>query len=226
MSAEVWGDLIPSLCDAAQCYDPEMRYQYSLSDLRNKEWKAVLATTMVNSIPHAVAVLLFKNMHLPIDDDSEFAEDAASKLASENSMMQQMLTMMQQTQNLLVQQQQQQMARPPRSPRQTTAVAVAYYQPDLPEGRGTVNAVPYECEFDYYDVNLDGFYYYGNDAEYYDYEEREEDAMPNETAAYGPINHDYYDGNLETDACIQQAASVTAARDEESAPESDHDDSD
>ncbi|KAE9272436.1 hypothetical protein PR003_g30200, partial [Phytophthora rubi] len=114
MSAEVWGDLISGLCDEAQCYDAEMRYQYFLSGLRNKEWKAVLATTMVNSILHAVAVLLFKNMHLPIEDDDEFAENATSKPNSENAMMQQMLTMMQQTQNLLVQQQQQQMARPPR----------------------------------------------------------------------------------------------------------------
>ncbi|KAE9030743.1 hypothetical protein PR002_g9814 [Phytophthora rubi] len=98
MSAEVWGDLISSLCYAAQCYDAEMRYQYFLSGLRNKEWKAALATTIVNSIPHAVAVLLFKNMHLPIEDDSEFAEDSGSKPATENAMMKQMLTMMQQTQ--------------------------------------------------------------------------------------------------------------------------------
>ncbi|GMF45766.1 unnamed protein product [Phytophthora fragariaefolia] len=139
MSAEVWGDLISSLCDAAQCYDAEMRYQYFLSGLRNKEWRAVLATTMVNSIPHAVAVLLFKNMHLPIDDDSEFAEEVATKPASESSMMQQMLTMMQQTQNLLVQQQQQHMARPPRSPRQSMAIAAAYDQPELPE---QLNASP------------------------------------------------------------------------------------
>ncbi|KAE8899636.1 hypothetical protein PF010_g25935 [Phytophthora fragariae] len=87
---------------------------------------------MVNSIPHAVAVLSFKNMHLPIEDDDEFAENATSKPNSENAMMQQMLTMMQQTQNLLVQQQQQQMARPPRSPRQQVAVAAAYDQPEQP----------------------------------------------------------------------------------------------
>ncbi|KAE8977894.1 hypothetical protein PR001_g25000, partial [Phytophthora rubi] len=36
MSAEVWGDLISGLCDEAQCYDAEMRYQYFLSGLRNK----------------------------------------------------------------------------------------------------------------------------------------------------------------------------------------------
>ncbi|KAE9052764.1 hypothetical protein PF010_g33108, partial [Phytophthora fragariae] len=40
MSAEVWGDLISGLCNEAQCYDPQMRYQYFLSGLRNREWKA------------------------------------------------------------------------------------------------------------------------------------------------------------------------------------------
>ncbi|GMF34277.1 unnamed protein product [Phytophthora fragariaefolia] len=219
---------------------------------------------MVNSTPHAVAVLLFKNMHLPIDDDSEFAEEAASKPASESSMMQQMLTMMQQTQNLLVQQQQQHMARPPRSPRQSMAVAAAYDQPELPEqlnespraaarsampetpfrgirqgpdingytpnrfgrlpkGRGLVNAVPVACEFDDYDVHLDDYYYYDDEAKYYAYAGREENAIPNETAAYGPTDHDYYAVNPEVEACVLQAASVTTARDEESAPEPNHD---
>ncbi|KAE9341072.1 hypothetical protein PF008_g10810 [Phytophthora fragariae] len=31
MSAEVWGDLISGLCNEAQCYDRQMRYQYLLS---------------------------------------------------------------------------------------------------------------------------------------------------------------------------------------------------
>ncbi|KAE9327482.1 hypothetical protein PR003_g16010 [Phytophthora rubi] len=351
MSAEVWGDLISGLCDEAQCYDAEMRYQYFLSGLRNKEWKAVLATTMVNSIQHTVAVLLFKNMHLPIEDDAEFAENATSKPNSENAMMQQ-------TQNLLVQQQQQQMARPPRSPRQQVAVAAAYDQPELPgqqndsthaaprssmpetpfrgnrqgpdmytqegrvvcgrchnlgcsrincqrslatcphcnlkghigvecklprpgqmqsggqggpprgirrcfmcqspdhivmncptraailqmtpqgaannsaqvsvpglpERRGTVKAVPGECEFDDFDVKLNDNYYYDDEAEDYDYEGREEEALPNEMATYDPTELDYWNGNQEAEACVQQAASVTTARDKESAPEHDYDD--
>ncbi|KAE8877653.1 hypothetical protein PF005_g17571 [Phytophthora fragariae] len=37
MSAEVWGDLMSSLCNAALCYDEQMRYQYFLSGLRNRE---------------------------------------------------------------------------------------------------------------------------------------------------------------------------------------------
>ncbi|KAE8952829.1 hypothetical protein PR001_g33132, partial [Phytophthora rubi] len=56
MSAEVWGDLISGLCNEAQCYDPQMRYQYFLSGLRNREWKAALNTLMVNSIEGAVIV--------------------------------------------------------------------------------------------------------------------------------------------------------------------------
>ncbi|POM75740.1 Hypothetical protein PHPALM_7116 [Phytophthora palmivora] len=61
MSAEVWGDLISGLCDAAHCCDPQMRYQYFLAGLRNKDWRAALSTTM--------------NMHLPIEDESEYADE-------------------------------------------------------------------------------------------------------------------------------------------------------
>ncbi|KAE9069616.1 hypothetical protein PF010_g26594, partial [Phytophthora fragariae] len=80
MSAEVWGDLISGLCNEAQCYDPQMRYQYFLSGLRNREWKAALNTLMVNSIEGAVIVLLAKNMHQPVEDDA-----APSKPPSENA---------------------------------------------------------------------------------------------------------------------------------------------
>ncbi|OWY91962.1 hypothetical protein PHMEG_00039221 [Phytophthora megakarya] len=72
MSAEVWGDVISNLCDAAQVVDPHMRYQYFLAGLRNKEWKTALQTTMVNDIPRAVTTLLYKNMHLPTEDEAEF----------------------------------------------------------------------------------------------------------------------------------------------------------
>ncbi|KAI9990785.1 hypothetical protein PInf_018363 [Phytophthora infestans] len=68
MSAEFWGDPVSGLCDAAQCYDSQMRYQFFMSSLRNKEWKAALATTMVNSISQVIAVLLYKNMHLPVEE--------------------------------------------------------------------------------------------------------------------------------------------------------------
>eukprot|EP00644_Phytophthora_capsici_P016226 jgi/Phyca11/117746/e_gw1.34.299.1 len=53
------------LCDEAQYFDPEMRYQYFLSGLRNRKWRSILDTSLVNSIPEAVTVLLYKNQHLP-----------------------------------------------------------------------------------------------------------------------------------------------------------------
>ncbi|KAE9010896.1 hypothetical protein PR003_g15513 [Phytophthora rubi] len=68
MSADVWGDWISGICDDAQCFDPSMRYQYFLAGLRNSEWKAVLSTMTMNSIQQAVTVLLYMNMHLPVED--------------------------------------------------------------------------------------------------------------------------------------------------------------
>ncbi|KAK1947620.1 hypothetical protein P3T76_001630 [Phytophthora citrophthora] len=37
MSAKVWSDLISRLCDDTRCYDLDLRYQYFLSGLRNRE---------------------------------------------------------------------------------------------------------------------------------------------------------------------------------------------
>ncbi|OWZ08405.1 hypothetical protein PHMEG_00019059 [Phytophthora megakarya] len=116
MSAEAWGDVISNLCDAAQVVDPQMRYQYVLAGLRNKEWKTALQTTMVNDIPRAVHTLLYKNMHLPAEDEAEFEDEVTKKPIMEEGMMQQMLGLMQQTQNLLVTQNQL-MARSPCSSR-------------------------------------------------------------------------------------------------------------
>ncbi|KAE8910623.1 hypothetical protein PF005_g1500 [Phytophthora fragariae] len=104
MSVEVCGDLIRGLCDEAQCFDPRMRYQYVLSGLRNKEWKAALSTAMVNSIQQAVAVLLYKNMHIPVEDDADFADVVAStsKSAAESTLLTQMMQMLQANQNLIL----------------------------------------------------------------------------------------------------------------------------
>ncbi|KAE9083538.1 hypothetical protein PF007_g21865 [Phytophthora fragariae] len=128
MSAEVWGDLISGLCNEAQCYDPQMRYQYFLSGLRNREWKAALNTLMVSSIEGAVIVLLAKNMHQPVEDDDDFVDAAPSMTPSENAVVLQMMQMLQQTQNLILQQQQD-LARSPRSPRRPTYAAAAYEEP-------------------------------------------------------------------------------------------------
>ncbi|OWY95037.1 hypothetical protein PHMEG_00035071, partial [Phytophthora megakarya] len=116
MSAEVWGDVISNLCDSAQVTDPQMRYQYFLAGIRNKEWKAALQTTMIIDIPRAVMTLLYKNMHLPTENELEFAGETTKKPSSEESMMQQMMGQMQKTQHLLVSQNQL-LARPPRSPK-------------------------------------------------------------------------------------------------------------
>ncbi|KAE8961940.1 hypothetical protein PR001_g29878, partial [Phytophthora rubi] len=105
-----------------------MRYQYFLSGLRNREWKAALNTLMVNSIEGAVIVLLAKNMHQPVEDDADFVDAAPSKTPSENAAVLQMMQMLQQTQNLILQQQQD-LARSPRSPRRPTYAAAAYEEP-------------------------------------------------------------------------------------------------
>ncbi|KAG3124703.1 hypothetical protein PI126_g23123 [Phytophthora idaei] len=102
-----------------------MRYQYFLAGRRNKGWKTTLSTSLVNSISQAVAVLLYKNMHIPNEDEAAFADENKTKPAAENATMQQ-------TQNLLAQQPQQ-MTRPPRSPRRNNYAAVAYdgYAPNI-----------------------------------------------------------------------------------------------
>ncbi|KAE9277994.1 hypothetical protein PF008_g28722 [Phytophthora fragariae] len=127
MSAEVWGDLIQGLCDETQCFDPRMRYQYFLSGLRNKEWKTALSTAMVNSIQQAVAVLLYKNMHIPVEDDADFADVVAntSKNAAESTLLSQMMQMLQANQNLILQQQRELM-QSPRPPRRSNYAAAAF----------------------------------------------------------------------------------------------------
>ncbi|OWZ17280.1 hypothetical protein PHMEG_0008800 [Phytophthora megakarya] len=82
MSAEVWGDVITSLCDAAHVTDPQMRYQYFLTGLRNKECKAAVQTTMVNDIP--------------------LQGETPKKSSNEDNVMQQMMDLMQQAQNFMV----------------------------------------------------------------------------------------------------------------------------
>ncbi|KAK1941821.1 hypothetical protein P3T76_006885 [Phytophthora citrophthora] len=123
MSAEVWGDVISSLCDAAQYFDREMRYQYFLSGLRNRQWRNTLDTSLVNSIPQAIVVLLYKNEHLPVEDDADF-EDEPPKSTTNDDLMEQMLSVMQQTQSLLAQQQAQ--ATPAATQGGTTAAAIHY----------------------------------------------------------------------------------------------------
>ncbi|KAE9016528.1 hypothetical protein PR002_g13636 [Phytophthora rubi] len=106
MSAEVWGNWISGICDDAQCFDPLMRYQYFLAGLRNSEWKAMLSTTMVTSIQQAVTILLYHNMHLPVEDDADFEDEIASETPNDDLVNMQMIQILQQNQNLIMQQQQ------------------------------------------------------------------------------------------------------------------------
>ncbi|KAG3152191.1 hypothetical protein PI126_g10618 [Phytophthora idaei] len=64
-------------------------------------------------------------MHIPNEDDAEFADEAKANLVLEN-------TMMQQTQNLLAKQQQK-LARSPRPPRRVLQAAAGYdeYFPNI-----------------------------------------------------------------------------------------------
>ncbi|GMF20951.1 unnamed protein product [Phytophthora fragariaefolia] len=138
MSAEVWGDLIKGLCDDAHCYDPQLRYQYFLAGMRNREWKAALSTSLMNTIDHAVNVLLYKNMHLPVENDADFADETTTKSPNENTVMMQMMQLLQQNQNLILQQQQE-MARGPRSPRRAGFAAAAYEGHKKPPGGDQVS---------------------------------------------------------------------------------------
>ncbi|KAE9185484.1 hypothetical protein PF004_g23348 [Phytophthora fragariae] len=61
---------------------------------------------MVDTIPQAVAVLLYKNMHLPIEDVSDFGDGLDMNPATEDTLMQQMLSLLQQTQEFVEQRQQ------------------------------------------------------------------------------------------------------------------------
>ncbi|KAE9009267.1 hypothetical protein PR002_g15663 [Phytophthora rubi] len=80
-----------------------MRYQYFLSGLRSREWKAALNTLIVNSIEGAVIVLLAKNMHQPVEDDADFVDAAPSKTPFDSAAVLEMMQMLQQTQNMILQ---------------------------------------------------------------------------------------------------------------------------
>ncbi|KAG6624031.1 uncharacterized protein IUM83_02216 [Phytophthora cinnamomi] len=140
MSAEVWGDLVKSLCDEAQCFDPSMRYQYFLSGLRNREWKAALSSAVVSTIQQAVLILLQRGMHIPVEDDADFADEKSPEKKSEDSTLKEMMVMLQQNQNLIMQQQAE-LARAPRSPRRPSYAAAAYESQPVAQP-SVQNAIP------------------------------------------------------------------------------------
>ncbi|EGZ24442.1 hypothetical protein PHYSODRAFT_284928 [Phytophthora sojae] len=95
------------------CFDPTMRYQYFLSGLRNREWKAALSSAMASTIQQAVLILLQRGMHIPVEDDADFADDKSSEKKSKDSAVKEMMEMLRQNQSLIMQQQAE-LARAPR----------------------------------------------------------------------------------------------------------------
>ncbi|KAI9981035.1 hypothetical protein PInf_010389 [Phytophthora infestans] len=83
-SAEEWGDRLETICDALNLPEPRMRYEFFLEGIRNKQMRAVLNGNMIGSIEQACRILLFKNLHLPIEEDDEFPEDGMKPLGTKN----------------------------------------------------------------------------------------------------------------------------------------------
>ncbi|KAG2977326.1 hypothetical protein PC121_g22372 [Phytophthora cactorum] len=107
-SVEEWGDRIATMCEALNFYEPRMRYEFFLDGLRNKQMRAVFKASMVTSIPEACALLLYKNLHLPVEEEDEFANDgtALSSANSATSTQSQMLQQLQQMNQMILKQQQ------------------------------------------------------------------------------------------------------------------------
>ncbi|ETP42524.1 hypothetical protein F442_10578, partial [Phytophthora nicotianae P10297] len=78
-SVEEWGDRISAMCEALNYHEPRMRYEFFLDGLWKKQMKAVLNASMVTSIPEACALLLYKNLHLPVEEEDEFAGEVTGQ---------------------------------------------------------------------------------------------------------------------------------------------------
>ncbi|KAG3085178.1 hypothetical protein PI124_g20858 [Phytophthora idaei] len=105
-SAEEWGDRIATMCEALNYYEPRMRYEFFLDGMRNKQMRAVLNVSMVTSIHEACALLLYKNLHLPVEE--EFAGDGTlpSSTSSSTSTQSQILQQLQQMNQIMLKLQQ------------------------------------------------------------------------------------------------------------------------
>ncbi|KAI9991958.1 hypothetical protein PInf_017338 [Phytophthora infestans] len=100
-SAEEWGDRISTMCEALNYSEPRMQFEFFMDGLRNKQMRAVLNGSMVASIPEACALLLYKNQHLPVEEEDEFAGEGtestrANAQASTQSQVLQQLQLMSQ----------------------------------------------------------------------------------------------------------------------------------
>ncbi|KAG4223342.1 hypothetical protein PC116_g28191 [Phytophthora cactorum] len=95
------------MCEALNYYDPRRRYEFFLDGLRNKQTRAVLNASMVTSIPEVCALLLYKNLHLPVEEEDEFAGNGTlpSSTSSSTSTQSQMLQQLQRMNQMMLKQQ-------------------------------------------------------------------------------------------------------------------------
>lgn len=81
--------------------------------------------SLISTIDHAVSVLLYKNIHLPVEADADFADEPKASAKPENPKTKQLLQLIQQKQILMLQQQQE-LAQVSRSPRRSGYAAATY----------------------------------------------------------------------------------------------------
>ncbi|KAG3092338.1 hypothetical protein PI125_g17149 [Phytophthora idaei] len=107
-TAEEWGDRIATMCEALNYYESRMRYEFFMDGLRSKQMRAVLNANMVTSIPEACTLLLYKNLHLPVEEEEEFAGDGtlSPSTSRSTSTQSQMLQQLQQMNQMMLKQQQ------------------------------------------------------------------------------------------------------------------------
>eukprot|EP00644_Phytophthora_capsici_P012632 jgi/Phyca11/113058/e_gw1.23.460.1 len=74
-SIEEWGDRVSELCDTLRNPDAQFRYKVFRRGLRNKRMQAMLDSGPARNIPEACEWLMTKDMHRPIEEDDEFAND-------------------------------------------------------------------------------------------------------------------------------------------------------
>ncbi|KAG2875705.1 hypothetical protein PC114_g24583 [Phytophthora cactorum] len=80
-SAEKWRHRISTMCVAIDYNEPRMRFEFFLDGLRNKQMRAMLNS----SIPEACALLLYTNLHLPVEEEEEFAGDGTVQASAKGT---------------------------------------------------------------------------------------------------------------------------------------------
>ncbi|OWZ11918.1 hypothetical protein PHMEG_00014992 [Phytophthora megakarya] len=93
-----------------------MQYEFFYDGIRNKKMRAVINASMASSIEEACTLSLYKNVHLPVEEDDEFAETTTSSLTKGGYAKDNLLHETQRL-NMLLLQQQQHLRPAPRYPR-------------------------------------------------------------------------------------------------------------